>query len=59
MSQQDLVAALLSLLPPLGMVAIVYFLFKSLIGADAKERQTRAKIEAEERAKAKKAKEGK
>ncbi len=47
--------ALLSLLPPLGMVGIVYFLFKSLIGADAKERKVRAQIEIEERAKAAKA----
>jgi hypothetical protein len=44
--------ALLSILPPLGMVGIVYILFKSLIGADAKERKVRAKIELEERAKA-------
>jgi hypothetical protein len=48
--------ALLSLLPPLGMVVVVYILFKSLIGADAKERKVRAKIELEERAKAAKAK---
>ena len=44
--------ALLALLPPIGMGFIVYFLFKSLIGADAKERKVRAQIEAEERAKA-------
>jgi len=43
--------ALLALLPPVGMGVIVYFLFKSLIGADAKERKVRAQIEAEERAK--------
>jgi hypothetical protein len=43
--------ALLALLPPIGMGFIVYFLFKSLIGADAKERKVRAQIEAEERAK--------
>jgi hypothetical protein len=38
------------------MAGIVYFLFKSLIGADAKERKVRAQIELEERAKAAKAK---
>ena len=43
--------ALLSILPPLGMGGLVYFLFKSIIGADAKERNVRAQIEAEERAK--------
>ena len=44
--------AVLSILPPLGMGVLVYFLFKSIIGADAKERKVRAQIEAEERAKA-------
>jgi hypothetical protein len=43
--------ALLSILPPLGMGVLVYFLFKGIIGADAKERKVRAEIEAEERAK--------
>jgi hypothetical protein len=43
--------AVLSILPPLGMGVLVYFLFKSIIGADAKERKVRAQIEAEERAK--------
>ncbi|CAB4685468.1 unannotated protein [freshwater metagenome] len=43
--------AVLSILPPLGMGVLVYFLFKSIIGADAKERKVRAEIEAEERAK--------
>ena len=43
--------ALLSILPPLGMGVLVYFLFKSIIGADAKERKVRAEIEAQERAK--------
>jgi len=43
--------ALLSILPPLGMGVLVYFLFKSIIGADAKERRVRAQIEAQERAK--------
>ena len=43
--------AVLSTLPPLGMMVLVYFLFKSIIGADAKERKVRAQIEAEERAK--------
>jgi len=44
--------ALLAILPPVGMGFLVYFLFKSIIGADAKERKVRAQIEAEERAKA-------
>ena len=43
--------AVLSILPPLGMGVLVYFLFKSIIGADAKERKVRAEIEAQERAK--------
>lgn len=43
--------AVLAILPPVGMIFIVYFLFKSIIGADAKERKVRAEIEAEERAK--------
>jgi hypothetical protein len=30
---------------------VVYFLFKSILGADAKERKVRAQIETEERAK--------
>jgi hypothetical protein len=33
------------------MGVLVYFLFKGIIGADAKERKVRAEIEAEERAK--------
>jgi uncharacterized caspase-like protein len=48
---QDFLAAVLSILPPLGMGVLVYYLFKGIIGADAKERKVRAKIEAEERAK--------
>lgn len=56
MTQEQLIGALLALLPPLGMAALVYFLFKSVIGADAQERKARAKIEAEERAKAAKKK---
>ncbi|NBQ93230.1 MAG: lysyl-tRNA synthetase [Micrococcales bacterium] len=44
--------ALLAILPPVGMGFLVYYLFKSIIGADAKERKVRAQIEAEERAKA-------
>ena len=43
--------ALLATLPPISMAVIVYILFKSIIGSDAKERKVRAKIEAEERAK--------
>jgi hypothetical protein len=49
---QDIINALLATLPPIGMMFVVYFLFKSIIGADAKERKVRAEIEAEERAKA-------
>ena len=48
---QTFLDALLSILPPLGMAVLVYFLFKGIIGADAKERKVRAQIEAEERAK--------
>ncbi len=44
--------AVLSTLPPLGMAVLVYVLFKSIIGADAKERKTYGEIEAQERAKA-------
>jgi hypothetical protein len=33
------------------MMFLAYLLFKSIIGADAKERKVRAQIEAEERAK--------
>jgi hypothetical protein len=43
--------ALLATLPPISMMVIVYILFKSIIGSDAKERKVRAQIEAEERAK--------
>lgn len=49
---QTFLDALLATLPPIGMMFVVYILFKSLIGADAKERKVRAQIEAEERAKA-------
>jgi hypothetical protein len=48
---QAFLDAVLSILPPLGMGVLVYFLFKGIIGADAKERKVRAQIEAEERAK--------
>jgi hypothetical protein len=48
---QDFLNAVLAMLPPIGMMFLVYFLFKSIIGADAKERKVRAEIEAEERAK--------
>ena len=41
----------IALLPSVGMGFIVYYLFKSIIGADAKERKVRAQFEAEERAK--------
>jgi hypothetical protein len=52
MFNQDFWDAVLSTLPPLGMAVLVYVLFKSIIGADAKERKTYAEIEAQERAKA-------
>ena len=48
---QIFIDALLAILPPLGMGVLVYYLFKGIIGADAKERKVRAQIEAEERAK--------
>ena len=48
---QTFLDAVLSILPPLGMAVLVYFLFKGSIGADAKERKVRAQIEVEERAK--------
>ena len=48
---QQFLDALLATLPPIGMMVVVYILFKSIIGADAKERKVRAQIEAEERAK--------
>jgi hypothetical protein len=48
---QQFLDALLATLPPIGMMVVVYILFKSIIGADAKERKVRAEIEAEERAK--------
>lgn len=48
---QQFIDALLATLPPIGMMVVVYILFKSIIGADAKERKVRAEIEAEERAK--------
>ncbi|MEY2816400.1 MAG: hypothetical protein RJA78_976 [Actinomycetota bacterium] len=48
---QVFIDAVLALLPPVGMGVLVYFLFKGIIGADAKERKVRAQIEAEERAK--------
>jgi hypothetical protein len=48
---QVFIDALLATLPPISMMVIVYILFKSIIGSDAKERKVRAQIEAEERAK--------
>ena len=48
---QQFIDALLATLPPIGMMVVVYILFKSIIGADAKERKVRAEVEAEERAK--------
>jgi hypothetical protein len=48
---QVFIDAVLATLPPIGMMVVVYILFKSIIGADAKERKVRAQIEAEERAK--------
>jgi hypothetical protein len=48
---QVFIDAVIATLPPIGMMFVVYLLFKSIIGADAKERKVRAQIEAEERAK--------
>jgi hypothetical protein len=48
---QVFIDAVLATLPPIGMMFVVYLLFKSIIGADAKERKVRAEVEAEERAK--------
>ena len=48
---QVFIDAVLATLPPIGMMVVVYILFKSIIGADAKERKVRAEVEAEERAK--------
>jgi hypothetical protein len=48
---QVFIDAVIATLPPIGMIFVVYLLFKSIIGADAKERKVRAQIEAEERAK--------
>jgi hypothetical protein len=47
---QDIINAVLATLPPISMAVVVYILFKSIIGSDAKERKVRAQIEAEERA---------
>ena len=49
---QVFIDAVIATLPPIGMMFVVYLPFKSIIGADAKERKVRAQIEAEERAKA-------
>ena len=56
MDTQLLTDIVLNLLPPIGMAVLVYFLFKAIIGADAKERKVRAEVEAEERAKLAKSK---
>jgi hypothetical protein len=48
---QVFIDAVIATLPPIGMMFVVYLLFKSIIGADAKERKVRAEVEAEERAK--------
>jgi hypothetical protein len=48
---QVVIDALIATLPPISMMFLVYFLFKSILGADAKERKVRAEVEAEERAK--------
>jgi hypothetical protein len=48
---QVVIDALIATLPPISMMFLVYFLFKSILGADAKERKVRAQVEAEERAK--------
>ena len=48
---QVFIDAVLATLPPIAMMYLVYLLFKSILGADAKERKVRAEIEAELRAK--------
>jgi preprotein translocase subunit YajC len=46
-----LVDALVSLIPPILMGVLVYFLFRSIFRADQRSRDTYKKLEAEERAK--------
>ena len=47
----DVVDALLSLVPPLLVGGIFWIIMRSIIKIDSKERDTYSKIEAEERAK--------
>ncbi|MCX8530236.1 MAG: hypothetical protein ORN27_09265 [Rhodoluna sp.] len=47
----DVLAALLSLVPPLLVGGIFWVVMRSIIKVDSKERDTYSKIEAEERAK--------
>ena len=48
---KDVIDALLSLVPPLLVGGIFWIVMRSIIKIDSKERDTYAKIEAEERAK--------
>jgi len=47
----DVVAALLSLVPPLLVGGIFWIVMRAIVKVDSKERDTYSKIEAEERAK--------
>ncbi len=53
----DVIAALLSLVPPLLVGGIFWVVMRAIIKVDSKERDTYSKIEAEERAKLAKLKE--
>ncbi|MEN9731014.1 MAG: hypothetical protein RL488_324 [Actinomycetota bacterium] len=48
---KDVIDALLSLVPPLLVGGIFWIVMRSIVKVDSKERDTYAKIEAEERAK--------
>jgi hypothetical protein len=48
---KDVIDALLSLVPPVLVGGIFWIVMRSIIKVDSKERDTYAKIEAEERAK--------
>jgi flagellar biosynthesis/type III secretory pathway M-ring protein FliF/YscJ len=48
---KDVLDALLSLVPPLLVGCIFWIIMRSIVRIDSKERDTYAKIEAEERAK--------
>lgn len=54
--QADLIATLLGFIPPLLVGLVFYIVMRSIFRADSKERKVWNEIEAEERAKAEKAK---